>query len=80
MLAPRATNPNKSKNSRRNWPRAKQRTATLVRLLLFIDVSFLKMRPSANLKKQAAQQAAEFDRLASKYNEATGAVSDKKSD
>jgi predicted aminopeptidase len=43
-------------------------------------VSKLKIRPSATLKKQAAQQAAEFDRLASKYNEATGAVSDKKSD
>ncbi|KAG1740648.1 B-cell receptor-associated protein 31-like-domain-containing protein [Suillus lakei] len=37
-------------------------------------------RDFATLKKQAAQQAAEFDRLASKYNEVTGAVSDKKSD
>lgn len=43
-------------------------------------VSKLKMRASANLKKQAAQQAAEYDSLASKYNKATGAVSDKKSD
>ncbi|KAG1740640.1 hypothetical protein EDB19DRAFT_1908390 [Suillus lakei] len=44
-------------------------------------VSKPKMRPAAaTLKKQAAQQAAEFDRLASKYNEVTGAVSDKKSD
>ncbi|KAG6868362.1 hypothetical protein C0993_004483 [Termitomyces sp. T159_Od127] len=32
------------------------------------------------LKKQAAQQAAEFDRLATKYNEATGNVSNKRVD
>ncbi|KAG1761212.1 B-cell receptor-associated protein 31-like-domain-containing protein [Suillus occidentalis] len=45
-----------------------------------LAASEAKDRDFANLKKQAAQQAAEFDRLASKYNEATGAVSDKKSD
>jgi hypothetical protein len=33
---------------------------------------------SETLKKQAAQQAAEFDRLATKYNEATGANSSKR--
>ncbi|KAG1773344.1 B-cell receptor-associated protein 31-like-domain-containing protein [Suillus placidus] len=45
-----------------------------------LAASEAKDRDFANLKKQAAQQAAEFDRLASKYNEATGTVSDKKSD
>jgi hypothetical protein len=45
-----------------------------------LAASEAKDRDFENLKKQAAQQAAEFDRLASKYNEATGAVSDKKSD
>ncbi|KAG2078472.1 B-cell receptor-associated 31-like protein [Suillus decipiens] len=45
-----------------------------------LAASEAKERDFATLKKQAAQQAAEFDRLATKYNEATGAVSDKKSD
>jgi hypothetical protein len=45
-----------------------------------LAASEAKDRDFENLKKQAAQQAAEFDRLATKYNEATGAVSDKKSD
>ncbi|KAG1816704.1 B-cell receptor-associated protein 31-like-domain-containing protein [Suillus subaureus] len=45
-----------------------------------LAASEAKDRDFANLKKQAAQQADEFDRLASKYNEAVGAVSDKKSD
>jgi B-cell receptor-associated protein 31 len=35
---------------------------------------------TATLKKQAAQQAAEYDRLATKYNEATGQVSNKRTD
>ncbi|KAF7320336.1 hypothetical protein MKEN_00818400 [Mycena kentingensis (nom. inval.)] len=39
-----------------------------------------KERDFETLKKQAAQQAAEFDRLATKYNEATGANSDKRKD
>ncbi|KAG5651316.1 hypothetical protein H0H81_009117 [Sphagnurus paluster] len=39
-----------------------------------------KGRDFETLKKQAAQQAAEFDRLATKYNEATGNVSNKRSD
>ncbi|KAJ7353296.1 B-cell receptor-associated protein 31-like-domain-containing protein [Mycena albidolilacea] len=37
-----------------------------------------KERDFETLKKQAAQQAAEFDRLATKYNEATGANSSKR--
>ncbi|KAJ7080007.1 B-cell receptor-associated protein 31-like-domain-containing protein [Mycena belliarum] len=37
-----------------------------------------KDRDFETLKKQAAQQAAEFDRLATKYNEATGANSNKR--
>ncbi|KAJ7699381.1 B-cell receptor-associated protein 31-like-domain-containing protein, partial [Mycena rosella] len=37
-----------------------------------------KDRDFDTLKKQAAQQAAEFDRLATKYNEATGANSNKR--
>ncbi|KAJ6554537.1 endoplasmic reticulum protein [Mycena capillaripes] len=37
-----------------------------------------KERDFETLKKQAAQQAAEFDRLATKYNEATGANSNKR--
>ncbi|KAG2039067.1 B-cell receptor-associated protein 31-like-domain-containing protein [Suillus americanus] len=45
-----------------------------------LAASEAKDRDFANLKKQAAQQAAEFDRLATKYNEAIGGVSDKKSD
>ncbi|KAG1750330.1 B-cell receptor-associated protein 31-like-domain-containing protein [Suillus paluster] len=45
-----------------------------------LAASEAKDRDFETLKKQAAQQAAEFDRLASKYNEATGAVSNKKSD
>ena len=32
------------------------------------------------LKKQAAQNSAEYDRLATEYNKATGAVSDKRKD
>lgn len=32
------------------------------------------------LKKQAGQQAQEYDRLATEYNKATGAVSDKRKD
>ncbi|KAF5376077.1 hypothetical protein D9615_007722 [Tricholomella constricta] len=39
-----------------------------------------KSKDFETLKKQAAQQAAEFDRLATKYNEATGSVSNKRSD
>lgn len=35
---------------------------------------------SATLKKQAGQQAAEYGRLATKYNEATGSQSDKRKD
>ncbi|KAJ6578848.1 B-cell receptor-associated protein 31-like-domain-containing protein [Mycena vulgaris] len=37
-----------------------------------------KDRDFETLKKQAAQQAAEFDRLATKYNEATGSNSSKR--
>ncbi|KAJ7042881.1 B-cell receptor-associated protein 31-like-domain-containing protein [Mycena alexandri] len=37
-----------------------------------------KDRDFETLKKQAAQQAAEFDRLATKYNEATGGSSNKR--
>jgi len=37
-------------------------------------------RDFVTLKKQASQQAAEFDRLATKYNEATGSVSNKRAD
>ncbi|KAF8637092.1 hypothetical protein AX17_002997 [Amanita inopinata Kibby_2008] len=39
-----------------------------------------KQRDFDTLKKQAAQQAAEFDRLATKYNEATGNISNKRKD
>ncbi|KAK7055454.1 B-cell receptor-associated protein 31-like-domain-containing protein [Favolaschia claudopus] len=39
-----------------------------------------KERDFETLKKQAAQQAAEFDRLATKYNEATGGNSSKRND
>ncbi|KAJ7222397.1 B-cell receptor-associated protein 31-like-domain-containing protein [Mycena pura] len=39
-----------------------------------------KERDFETLKKQAAQQAAEFDRLATKYNEVTGASSNKRTD
>ncbi|KAG6334549.1 hypothetical protein ID866_4546 [Astraeus odoratus] len=39
-----------------------------------------KSRDFETLKKQAAQQAAEYDRLASEYNKANGLVSDKKAD
>ncbi|KAG6861804.1 hypothetical protein C0995_011684 [Termitomyces sp. Mi166 len=39
-----------------------------------------KAKDFETLKKQAAQQAAEFDRLATKYNEATGNVSNKRVD
>jgi len=45
-----------------------------------LAASEAKERDFETLKKQSRQQAAEFDRLANKYNEATGAVSDKKSD
>jgi len=37
-------------------------------------------RDFQTLKKQASQQAAEFDRLATKYNEETGNVSNKRAD
>ncbi|KAH0579686.1 hypothetical protein J132_02485 [Termitomyces sp. J132] len=39
-----------------------------------------KTKDFETLKKQAAQQAAEFDRLATKYNEATSNVSNKRVD
>ncbi|EGO03002.1 hypothetical protein SERLA73DRAFT_131448 [Serpula lacrymans var. lacrymans S7.3] len=45
-----------------------------------LAASEAQQRDFDTLKKQASQQAAEFDRLASKYNEATGASSNKKSD
>ncbi|OAX32675.1 B-cell receptor-associated 31-like protein [Rhizopogon vinicolor AM-OR11-026] len=45
-----------------------------------LAASEAKGRDFETLQKQAGQQAAEFDRLATKYNEATGAVSNKKSD
>ncbi|KAG1873474.1 B-cell receptor-associated protein 31-like-domain-containing protein [Suillus tomentosus] len=45
-----------------------------------LAASEAKDRDFANLKKQAAQQAAEVDRLVGRHNEATGAVSDKKLD
>ncbi|KAG2150997.1 endoplasmic reticulum protein [Suillus bovinus] len=45
-----------------------------------LAASEAKDRDFETLKKQAAQQAAEIDRLVSRHNEATGAVSDKKFD
>jgi hypothetical protein len=48
----------------------------------FVDVPMgvVLRSPLETLKKQASQQAAEFDRLASKYSEATGSVSNKRAD
>ncbi|GLB44169.1 putative endoplasmic reticulum protein [Lyophyllum shimeji] len=39
-----------------------------------------KSRDFETLKKQSSQQAAEYDRLATDYNKATGSVSDKRKD
>ena len=40
----------------------------------------LRIKFSDILKKQSSQQAAEYDRLATEYNEATGAISNKRVD
>ena len=58
-------------------PDAAKEIATLKKLVADEQA---KSRDFENLKKQAAQQAAEFDRLATKYNEATNGVSDKRKD
>lgn len=44
---------------------------------LMIDVNPFSLE---TLKKQSSQQAAEYDRLATEYNEVTGAKSDKRVD
>ncbi|KAF9221829.1 B-cell receptor-associated 31-like protein [Gyrodon lividus] len=45
-----------------------------------LNESEAKNRDFETLQKQAAQNVEEYDRLATRYNEATGQVSDKKSD
>ena len=43
-------------------------------------ISLFEFHSLETLKKQAKQQAAEFDRLATKYNEVTASNSDKRKD
>lgn len=52
-----------------------------MRLPGYLSLDLISLRsPVETLKKQASQQGAEFDRLATKYNEATGGISNKRSD
>lgn len=52
----------------------------LLILMLADAVLMLILGTAETLKKQAKQQAAEYDRLATELNKATGQVSNKKSD
>lgn len=69
----------KSKASKRDWQLPKQRRGISVRCLYFAWTWLLTAR-AETLKKQAAQQAAEFNKLSDKYNEVTGSNSDKRRD
>ncbi|KAG9103104.1 hypothetical protein FRC06_000206 [Ceratobasidium sp. 370] len=61
-------------------PGAKDQSAEIAELKKKLNASEAKSRDFETLKKQAQQQAAEYDRLATEYNKSTGQVSNKKSD
>ncbi|KAG8740781.1 hypothetical protein FRC10_003890 [Ceratobasidium sp. 414] len=61
-------------------PGAKDQSADIAELKKKLNASEAKSRDFETLKKQAQQQAAEYDRLATEYNKSTGQVSNKKSD
>ncbi|KAF8604264.1 endoplasmic reticulum protein [Ceratobasidium sp. AG-I] len=61
-------------------PGAKDQSAQIAELQKKLAASEAKSRDFETLKKQANQQATEYDRLATEYNKSTGAVSNKKSD
>jgi len=65
-----------SSNSRPNGSQVKEVEDLKVKLA----TAEKKSRDFDTLKKQADQQAAEYNRLADKYNAATGSVSDKRRD
>jgi len=58
----------------------KDQTAQVEDLKTKLSALQAKERDFDNLKKQAKQQADEYDRLATKFNEATGANSNKRTD
>lgn len=58
----------------------KDQASELAALKTKITALEAQERDFETLKKQAKQQADEYDRLATKYNEATGATSNKKAD
>ncbi|KAG8215406.1 hypothetical protein J3R82DRAFT_9013 [Butyriboletus roseoflavus] len=76
------TKQSKLRNSGRNWQTARPGTVTSVRVSALPSTSFAYPLGivTAILKKQAAQNAEEYDRLATKFNEATGQTSNKKTD
>ena len=53
---------------------------TLVSISMCHGVCNSHLLSLETLKKQAAQQAAEYDRLATEFNKSNGLVSDKKAD
>lgn len=59
---------------------SKDQSAEVARLKSELSALQAKERDFENLKKQAGQQAAEYDRLATDYNKQTGAVSNKRVD
>ncbi|QRV75115.1 hypothetical protein RhiJN_17832 [Ceratobasidium sp. AG-Ba] len=61
-------------------PGAKDQSAEIADLKKKLAASEAKSRDFDTLKKQAKQQADEYDRLATEYNKSTGQVSNKKSD
>ena len=54
-------------------------TSSLSRLF-FVYADYLLFNFTETLKKQSAQQAAEYDRLAEQYNKETGKISNKRVD
>ncbi|KAG8751245.1 hypothetical protein FRC12_012530 [Ceratobasidium sp. 428] len=61
-------------------PGAKDQSAQIAELQKKLNASEAKSRDFDTLKKQAKQQADEYDRLATEFNKSTGQISNKKSD
>ncbi|KAG9098205.1 hypothetical protein FRC07_010678 [Ceratobasidium sp. 392] len=61
-------------------PPTKDQAVEIADLQKKLNASEAKSRDFETLKKQAKQQATEYDRLATEYNKSTGQISNKKSD
>ncbi|KAF8999844.1 B-cell receptor-associated protein 31-like-domain-containing protein [Cyathus striatus] len=70
----------KATESKANGPQTVDANKQVAELKKKVAQYEAQERDFATLKKQAAQQAQEFDRLATKYNEVTGSVSNKRVD